>query len=306
MHQPPNETGSPMESILDYGVRVVLWFQQFSPPLDVPFKVLTMLGETVFFLMLMPFLYWCLDRSLGLRLTILFLLSAYLNTVAKVLAGQPRPFQYDPRVKQLFSAGGGGFPSGHTQSAVIVWGFLAVRYRKMWLWGIALLLIILIPLSRVYLGVHFPTDLLGGYVLGALFLVLYLRLEGRAGAWLDKKGFAWQLGAALGMPLLLLAASPPGNRHIIDACATLMGVGAGAALEQKWIRFSSGGLWRRRLFRFLLGGIILFALWRGLGMIMGSLEPRGFYRFVRYLLVGLWVGAGAPWLFVRTGLAGIR
>ena len=58
-----------------------------------------------------------------------------------------------------------------------------------WMWGIALLLIVFIPLSRIYLGVHFPTDLLGGYVLGALLLVLYLQLEERVGAWLGKKGF---------------------------------------------------------------------------------------------------------------------
>jgi len=292
-----------MESILDYGVRVVLWFQQFSPQLDVPFKILTLLGQTFFFLLLMPFLYWCLDRSMGLRLTILFLLSAYLNTVAKVLAGQPRPFQYDARVKQLFRAGGGGFPSGHTQSAVIVWGFLGARYRNIWMWGIALLLIVFIPLSRIYLGVHFPTDLLGGYVLGALLLVLYLQLEERVGAWLEKKGFVWQMGVAVVIPLLLLLAFPQGGKHIIDACATLMGVGVGAALEQKWIRFDSGGLWWKRLSRFLVGGLILFALWWGLRILIGGLEPQGPYRFARYLLTGLWVGAGGPWIFVKTGLA---
>ena len=275
-----------MESLLDYGVRVVLWFQQFSPQLDVPFKILTLLGQTFFFLLLMPFLYWCLDRSMGLRLTILFLLSAYLNTVAKVLAGQPRPFQYDARVKQLFRAGGGGFPSGHTQSAVIVWGFLGARYRNIWMWGIALLLIVFIPLSRIYLGVHFPTDLLGGYVLGALLLVLYLQLEERVGAWLEKKGFVWQMGVAVVIPFLLLLVFPQGGKHIIDACATLMGVGAGAALEQKWIRFDSGGLWWKRLSRFLVGGLVLFALWWGLRILIGGLEPQGFYRFTRYLLTG--------------------
>ena len=141
----------------------------------------------------------------------------------------------------MFSAGGGGFPSGHTQSAVIVWGFLGARYRNIWMWGIALVLIVCIPLSRIYLGVHFPTDLLGGYVLGALLLVLYLRLEGRVGTWLEKKGFVWQTGVAIVIPLLLLSAFPQGGKHIIEACATLTGVGVGAALEQRWINSTRGG-----------------------------------------------------------------
>jgi hypothetical protein len=55
-----------------------------------------------------------------------------------------------------------------------------------------------------------------------------------------------------------------------------------------------------------VGTLTLFALWWGLRMVFGGLEPHGLYRFFRYLLVGLWVGAGGPWLFVKTGLAGRR
>ncbi|MBC8446155.1 MAG: hypothetical protein H8D78_00245, partial [Chloroflexi bacterium] len=51
-----------MESILDWGINVILWFQQFSPTLDLPFKVLTFMGEEEFFLLLLPLVYWCLDR----------------------------------------------------------------------------------------------------------------------------------------------------------------------------------------------------------------------------------------------------
>jgi hypothetical protein len=143
-------------------------------------------------------------------------------------------------------------------------------------------------------------------VLGAGLLVFYLRLEGKVSTWLEEKGLGWQVGTALVIPLLLLLCFPRGGKHIIDACATLMGVGAGVALEKKWIRFDSEGLWWRRIFRFLLGMAVLFVVWKGLDVVLGDLEPQGLYRFVRYLLVGLWVGAGGPWLFVKTGLAGMR
>jgi len=93
-----------------------------------------------------------------------------------VIVDQPRPFQYDSRVKALVHAGGGGLPSGHTQSAVAVWGYLASQVRSRKLWILAGFLMIGIPVSRLYLGVHFPTDLLGGYILGALLLILFLKL----------------------------------------------------------------------------------------------------------------------------------
>jgi len=84
-----------------------------------------------------------------------FFFSAYVNSAAKVFASQPRPFQYDSRVKQIVSTGGGGFPSGHTQGTLVFWGYLALRFRHPFLWVIAGLLIILIPLSRLYLGGSF-------------------------------------------------------------------------------------------------------------------------------------------------------
>ena len=78
-----------MESLLNWGIEVVLWFQQFSPALDLPFKILTSLGDKEFFLLLMPLVYWCINRQAGARLFMLLLFSAYLNEVIKLLAAQP-------------------------------------------------------------------------------------------------------------------------------------------------------------------------------------------------------------------------
>ena len=292
-----------MDGLLNWGIEVVLWFQQFSPGLDLPFKVLTFMGDEAFYLLFMPLIYWSIDRRAGAGLFILLLFSAYLNAVAKVIADQPRPFDYDPRVKALGHAGGGGLPSGHTQNAVVIWGYLAMRYRKMIGWLIAGFLMIGIPLSRIYLGVHFPTDLVGGYLLGAPILILFVWTAPRLENWLVLKGFAWQLVLALVLPILLILLNPAANRYVLSMIAALMGVAAGFVLERRFVRFSCHGLIWKRIIRYLLGVFILFGLWAGLRVAFASLEPAGLLRFIRYMLVGLWGGIGAPWLFVRLNLA---
>ena len=292
-----------MDGLLYWGIEVVLWFQQFSPGLDLPFKVLTFMGDEAFYLLFMPLIYWSIDRRAGAGLFILLLFSAYLNAVAKVIADQPRPFDYDPRVKALGHAGGGGLPSGHTQNAVVIWGYLAMRYRKMICWLIAGFLMIGIPLSRIYLGVHFPTDLVGGYLLGVPILMLFLWIAPRLENWLVLKGFAWQLVLALVLPILLILLNPAANRYVLSMIAALMGVAAGFVLERRFVRFSCHGLIWKRIIRYLLGVFILFGLWAGLRVAFASQEPAGLLRFIRYMLVGLWGGIGAPWLFVRLNLA---
>ncbi len=291
-----------MDGLMEWGLQVIAWFQQFSPALDWPFRAFTFMGEEEFFLLLLPLIYWCLDRRTGARLTVAFLLCAYTNAVAKTLAAQPRPLEYAPgRVKVLWEAGGYGFPSGHTQSAVVVWGYLAGQARRHWVWILAGVMMFFIPLSRIYLGVHFPHDVLGGYVIGAVLLLLYLWLEPRVERWLEKKGLAWQLGVALAVPiaLMLLFLTEDG----VNSGATLMGMGVGFVLERRWVRFDSGGPIWRRVVRFLLGGVVLVGLWLGLRLAFSGLEPALLFRFVRYGLVGLWGGLGAPWAFRRLRLA---
>jgi membrane-associated phospholipid phosphatase len=292
-----------MEALLDWGIATILWVQQFSPTLDLPFKVFTLMGEEIFFTLLIFSIYWCIDRRTGVRLAILFLLSGYINTVAKVIAGQPRPFEYNSQVRKLFEASGGGLPSGHTQNTVVIWGELAFRFRMLWLWLIALFLMLLVPITRVYLGLHFPTDLVGGYLLGFSLLLVYRWLEPGVAVWLKSKGLTWQLSISLALPALMILLFPSYEKNGLIAGATLMGMGAGFVVEQHFVKFQSGGIRWRKVVRFLLGTAVAFTLWQGLRSIFLGLQPESLYRFLRYGFVGLWGALGAPWLFVKLRLA---
>lgn len=292
-----------MDSILDWGIDIVIWFQQFSPALDVPFKMLTFMGDEMFFLLFLPFVYWCLDRRTGARLIILFLFSAYINGLAKIFANQPRPFEYDPCVKQLASASGGGFPSGHTQGAVIVWGYLASAFKKEWLWVVAGILMILIPMSRIYLGVHFPTDLLGGYIIGAMLLILFLKYGVKLEEWIAKKGIYFQLACAVIIPILLLITLPGKGKLSITAAATLMGMCAGFALERKYVGFEATGKWWKRIARYVIGMVVMIGIRFGLSAAFEDLDPEPVFRTIRYGVIGLWGTFGAPWVFIKLSLA---
>lgn len=291
-----------MESILGSGVNGIIWFQQFSPSLDVPFKILTFMGGEVFFLIFFPLIYWCLDRRIGIKLMILFFLSTYLNAIVKVIADQPRPFEYDPRIKQLVEAEGGGLPSNHTQSAVVVWCFLASEFRKNWLWGFAIVLMILIPLSRVYLGVHFPSDLFGGYILGGLLLILYFWLAPRVEKTIVEMHIIWQLIVILLLSIILMLIYPGYDKVCNTVVGTLTGLCFGSILERQYIGFKADGIWWKRIFRYMLGVIVLFGLWVGLKKVLSGFDPEPVFRFIRYGLIGLWVGFGAPWMFTRVKL----
>lgn len=293
-----------MENLLNWGIEVVLWFQQFSPALDIPFQALTFLGDKEFYLLLMPLMYWCIDRRVGARLFVLLLLSASLNEGAKLLADQPRPFNYDPRVIKLVHEGSGGLPSGHTQSAVVVWGYLACFYKKKPLWLLAGFLVLAIPLSRIYLGAHFPTDLLGGYAIGALVLSFALRMDTIIENWFTQKGIGLQLGVSMGVPLLLLLFIPSGNDGLLTVVGAFMGLSTGVILERRLLRFCSDGQGWRQVIRYLVGILGLMGIWYGFRIAFDQLEPVGLYRVLRYALVGLWGGLGAPWLFVKLKLAG--
>jgi len=293
-----------MDVILDWGLRAILTLQRLSPALDWPFTLFTLLGDEAFFLLFLPFVYWVLDRSLGSRLTVLVLLSAYLNLVAKVLAGQPRPFDLAPGIALIGEAIGGGFPSGHTQNSVVLWGYLGLQVRRRWVWVVVALMLVLIPLSRVYLGVHFPTDLLGGYLIGGLFLLLVQLLMPRLQPWLGGLALMWQLALATAFPLLLALVFP--TEEGIAASATLMGMSVGFALEPKWVGFRPSKVWRDRALAYLLGVVVLVAIWLGLRTAFAFVGATPLLRFVRYALLGLWGALGAPWFLARLHLVRCR
>jgi membrane-associated phospholipid phosphatase len=292
-----------MDEILSWGTAVNIWLQNLSPALDTPFKIITFFGEELFFMVLLPFVYWSINRAAGARLLLLFLFSAWVNAAVKVLAVDSRPYQYDSRVKALQQESSWGFPSAHTQISVTVWGYMAAAFRKKWLFVLAVAIMVLVPLSRLYLGVHDLPDLIGGYAIGFILLIVFIQLENRCASWLENKNMVSLLGIAVIAPAVLLVVSPGQDEGCVTAASTLMGYAVGFVIERKYLSFSSDGPVLKKILRYALGLIVIIGLWAGLKAAFQGLEPLLVFRFIRYALIGVWVSLGAPWLFVRLRLA---
>jgi membrane-associated phospholipid phosphatase len=292
-----------LEPVWQWGLEFIRTVQSVrGPALDRIFMAITFLGEEDFFFILLPLILWCVDFALGARLAFFFFFSTLVNSGAKELFRQPRPFDLDPAVG-MYRPSGYGFPSGHSQSAVVLWGGVASYVRKRWAWAVAMLLMVLIGFSRIYLGVHFPTDVLGGWVLGVALLLIYILLVPRIEAWLRRTALAVRLALVVTIPLVIVLIYP--SDDAISAMGAFLGAGVGIVLTWEWMPFSAAGpLWQRAV-RLLLGAAILLAIRFGLKAVFpGEGEPLyALMRFFRYVVVGLWGGLGAPWLFVKLRLA---
>jgi membrane-associated phospholipid phosphatase len=292
-----------MDAILQWGLSFIMMIQQIDTPLlDSFFRAITSLGDELFYLLLFSFLLWCVDFYLGIRVGIIFLLSVYVNTGVKEIFQQPRPFDIFPEIQKVY-ASGHGFPSGHAQSSLVVWGSIAYWKKQTWIRILSVLLILLIGFSRIYLGVHFPTDILGGWLIGGLilglsyFIFLKIKLD-----FIQGNMIFGIIGITLFPLILLQIQSSP---DIISSVAALTGVGYGLLFFYSFIGEIRPGHWLQRLFSFLVGVIGVGILYLGLKLIL-PLEGQSFYqlsRFFRYLLLGIWISFGAPWLFIRMGLA---
>jgi len=231
------------ESILHWGLGLITAIQRLHGPfLDGFFRAISALGEEPFYLLVLPLVLWCLDFGLGARLGVVFLLSSYLNVGLKDIFRQPRPFDLDPAVK-LAPVTGYGLPSGHAQSSIVGWGFLAMQARRRAVWIIVGALILLIGFSRIYLGLHFPTDVLGGWIIGLLVLWVFLGLEPAATRHLAHLGLAGRIGLAILLPAALFLLHPTADTA--TALGTLAGFGAGLALEQRSSALRSAGHGRK-------------------------------------------------------------
>lgn len=278
-----------------FDVGFIQWLQGFSSPaLDKFFTLLTDVGSHYAYMAIIPFVYWAVDRQVGRRLAGLFLTSMWLNGLIKEYMVMPRP---DPTaVRVLADEPSPGFPSGHAQGAMTLWGYLALALQRRWLTWLAAALIVLLPLSRLYLGVHFPADVLGGMAIGAVLILAYVWLtEAQVGAGLSVR---LRMALIFIIPLLLYPLYQTGTSE--QLIGFFIGFFTAEALAGQVVPFRARVGFGQQVAKLLIG-YIGFAVLIALHMLF---VPVGLPAVFGYSIIGIWISMGAPALFRAFGLAG--
>jgi membrane-associated phospholipid phosphatase len=189
----------------------------FGPHLRLLFLGLTGLGTSAVLWPVLLLYSWLVDPVFARRLSIAMAASLLLNRILKEMFGTDRPFQTDPQVSSPAAertALGNGFPSGHSQNAATFYLAYAFHHQRRWLWAAALLIMIAVGMSRLYLGVHLPEDVGGGFILGAIF-------AWAAGGWAGPRSWrrSWEpLIGAVTLVLAFAVGAEPGACGLLAGC----------------------------------------------------------------------------------------
>jgi membrane-associated phospholipid phosphatase len=298
--------------ILLWGLDFIRFVQTFAnSQLTFFMKTITSLGGIMTFALLLPLSYWCVNEKKGMRLFVMVLISLWLNFALKFFLDMPRPFwpEYDPSVAMTTEILG-GLPSIHAQNTVVMFFMTAVWSKKKWVYALAAALCFLVGFSKIYLGVHFPTDVIAGWLIGATLLCGYFSLNEKIEGLIVRGGFRAGMISTAVVSFIFIPYRP--GEEMLLASSILLGIGAGYCLNRRYVGFKTAlppdkANSFKMLARFVLGiaGIaLIFFFFDAIDKLLnGLLENDDLFIFTRFLLSGLWVSIAAPWVFIKLRLA---
>jgi membrane-associated phospholipid phosphatase len=297
-----------------------------SDPLTGFFSFFTYLGDIEGYILLVALVYAVWDKRLAIRLATLVLLAMSLNHQLKMLIANPRPFVVEGTYAQQWAvtpAKAAGLateystPSGHAMGSSAFWGFVYATVRHPAARIACVVAILLIGLSRPYLGVHYLEDVLLGWLLGVAIAVLAARYVTALGERWGRLSIAARVAIVAAASLALGAATVPLDGGALPGeplawlsyTGFLMGVVVADPLESRTLDFDPRrGSVAQKALRFVLGVALVIGTLVLLDGIFAALaddySTLGYLlRYVRYALAALAGLYLAPLLFVKLGLA---
>ncbi len=276
---------------MEIQIKILQFSEQIrTETLTLLMTTITIMAESLFIVAILAGLYWCVDKIKSKRLAWFVLFNFVGNGMIKNLIQMPRPFDLGVvKPIRVETATSFSFPSGHTQTATSFWSgaMLVLRTKGMYVMGSCIIL--LTALSRVYLGVHWPMDVLGGIFFGVIFTLLANKLLGDKG---EIKP-AHVIGVSIVVLLVMIFKV---DADLYKGAAALWGMTCGAYIEQKYIQFEAVQNWRIQLKKILIGfgGLVLIYL------ILSKVLPAvKIVKMIKYALLLLWITAGAPFIFKK-------
>ena len=213
-----------------------------GPNLTIFFQYITWLGYKDFLFLFVPFCYWFFNRKIFSTFTLFVFISALTNAFLKDFFQDPRPENIesiDPFLASLDPSY--GFPSGHAQLAVVIWGFILLRSKNNFIKILCLFLIASISFSRIYLGVHDIADVISGIIFGIVSIVLLEQLLSNKGRWLRELNKTWHFLIYFIFFSLAYAAWPLEENNLVALAlgALVIGFWLGKIIDEKYFNFQN-------------------------------------------------------------------
>ncbi|MBB6098339.1 hypothetical protein HNR42_001764 [Deinobacterium chartae] len=250
------------------------------------FLFITQLGSDYAYIAVLTLYYWLVDPRMGRALGVFFGLSVTVNEALKPLLDLKRPYEVNPGIASeaaRLTAGPlnehhPGFPSGHAQVTATLWLTMAWQQRRRWLWIVATVLVLLVSFSRLYLGVHYPIDVLAGLGIG----VLLAWLAWRSGLLTVTAALAW---GAVVVALVVGSLLPEWAR----------GLAIGSAFLVSRPTFDPPRSWPARIGVAAVGLIAVVAVFLGSSLLLPEeIKRSGWGSFLRYFVLVLLATEGVP------------
>lgn len=285
-----------------------------NPILDVFMQGITWLGDEAFFLLIALWVFWCVSKKWGYYLMSIGFVGTILNQFLKLAFRIPRPWIRDPAFTAVEGARAGAegysFPSGHTQSAVGTFGGIAHFTRYNWVRVVCWGLIVLVPFSRMYLGVHTPADVAVSFVIATVLVFAFkpfMDHSDRRPGLLYGLFFAMAVLAVLYVVYVECWPFPPdidaanyasGCENAYTLLGAVIGLNIAHYVDDQFVRFETTAPPLAQGLKFLLGLLVILAAKEGLKFPMTALfggHPAA--EAVRYFVVVLIAGCIWPMTF---------
>ena len=283
-------------------------FLQFLESLRTDFSVkffegITMLGEETILILMIAVLYFAYDKRLALRIGYITITSMCVNNTVKNLVKRPRPFASgEVTPARAHTATGYSFPSGHTQTIASWSSAFAMYFKKAWVSVLAGVGIVAVAFSRLFLGVHYPSDVIVGAVLGVAIAVglsiVYDRTKN------IHKLYGITALVMLPFAIWFMITADPLYDDFFKLYGMLTGLFFAAGLEEKYAPIEYDVAVWKKVLRIVIGVAVVLAVKEGFKLVdvFGILRLSLLLDAIRYMLVVI-VGFGlCPILFKKINM----
>lgn len=262
---------------------IMEWFYRIgSPFLDFIFTILTNLGGSIVIVGLIGITYWCIDKEKGERIAYSVITVMCFNNLLKSTFSRKRPFQeegksYLNKKGKSSGASGSSFPSGHSQQAGGLYTSILINFKKKWVIILCIIAMIIVPISRLYLGVHWPSDVIIGLILGIGTSILCNYLINKFN---HKKHLVYIITLLIFTPFMFFKNV---EHDFARAYGLLAGMIGGLIVENKFIGFKNDVPLIKKLLRVLIGALIVGVAYLIVGLI--PKEPTNFYLLNTFITI---------------------